>query len=253
MDDRARFVARGVGRTFLDGRREREVLTDVHLSVAQGEMVALMGPSGSGKSTLIKLAAGLDRPSAGQLLVEGVHLAALDARGLAELRRTRVGYVEQRLNLLASLSAAENVALPLELGGMSARAARLEAVAALDDVGLADLADQSADTLSGGEQQRVAIARALVGERRLLLTDEPTGALDSLTGESIMRLLRRRCDDGASVLMATHDSAHAAWADRVVFLRDGVLVDETGPLPSAPPVIAFSPGGVDEDDRESAR
>ena len=233
MTDRKRLQMRGVGRTFLDGRSERRVLVDVHLEVAEGELVALRGPSGSGKSTLLTMGAGLDRPDTGHVTVEGTHLSALDASGLAELRRTRVGYVEQKLNLLAALTAAENVALPLELGGTKARAAKIEAVAALDSVGLADLADQPADTLSGGEQQRVAIARSLVGDRRLLLTDEPTGSLDSLTGESIMRLLRRRCDDGASVLMATHDAAHAAWADRIVFLRDGELIDETSPISDA--------------------
>lgn len=232
-DEQPRLSIRGVGRTFLDGRNERAVLSEVHLDVMPGEMVALMGPSGSGKTTLVMLAAGLDRPTSGQVLIEGVHLSALGAGGLAEVRRTRIGYVEQKLNLLAALTAAENVALPLELGGVSARRARVEAIAALDDVGLVELADQGADTLSGGEQQRVAIARALVGTRRLLLADEPTGSLDSLTGESIMRLLRRRCDDGDSVLLTTHDAAHAAWADRVVFLRDGMLVDEAAPRPDA--------------------
>lgn len=235
MSDGARLVLAGVGRTFRDGRTDRDVLRGVHLRIEAGEMVALMGPSGSGKSTLLTIGAGLDRPTMGQVIVEGTHLAALGSAGLAELRRTRVGYVEQKLNLLAALTAAENVALPLELGGVKAARARGAALQALFAVGLADLADQPADALSGGEQQRVAIARALVGERRLLLADEPTGSLDSLTGESIMRLLRGRCDDGASVLVATHDAAHAAWADRVVFLRDGELIDETSPIPAPSP------------------
>jgi len=254
MGSEPRLSVRGVGKTFLDGRNERAVLTEVNLDVGPGEMVALMGPSGSGKTTLVMLGAGLDRPTSGQILVEGVHLSALGPPGLAELRRTRVGYVEQKLNLLAALTAAENVALPLELGGMPARKAKVEAVAALDSVGLVELADQHADTLSGGEQQRVAIARALVGSRRLLLADEPTGSLDSLTGESIMRLLRRRCDDGDSVLLTTHDAAHAAWADRVVFLRDGVLIDQAAPRADAISFSTAAPIQLDDvDDLDAAR
>jgi putative ABC transport system ATP-binding protein len=217
---------REVHKSFRDGRGEREVLRGVHLEVHPGELIALMGPSGSGKSTLLTIAGGLERADHGQVVVGGHHLRALDARGLAALRRDSVGYVEQQLNLLASLSAAENVALPLELGGVRPRTARLAAVAALDSVGLGEMVDSLPDDLSGGEQQRVAIARALIGDRRVLLADEPTGALDSLTGESIMRLLRARCDDdGAAVVIATHNSAHAAWADRVIHLRDGQLVE----------------------------
>lgn len=220
----------GVTKAFPDGSGTRTVLDGVDLSVAAGELVALMGPSGSGKTTLLHLAAGLDRPDGGQVVVGGHYLSGLDASGLAALRRDTVGYVEQRLNLIAVLTAAENVMLPLELGGARPREARQAAVAALDAVGLADLADQDAERLSGGEQQRVAVARALVGGRRVLLADEPTAALDSLTGEGVMKLLRRRCDDdGVAVLVSTHDAAQAAWADRVVFLRDGVVIDETRP------------------------
>ena len=216
---------RDVERSFRDGRGERHVLRGVDLEVHAGELVALMGPSGSGKSTLLAIAGGLERADAGQVVVGGQHLRALDARGLAALRRTTVGYVEQHLNLLAALTAAENVSLPLELAGMRPRRARNIAADALDSVGLGDLLDALPDDLSGGEQQRVAIARALIGERQVLLADEPTGALDSLTGESVMQLLRSRCDDdGAAVIIATHNAAHAAWADRVVHLRDGVLV-----------------------------
>ncbi len=226
---------RGVERSFRDGRGERHVLRGVDLQVHTGEQGALMGPSGSGKSTLLAIAAGLERADAGQVVVGGQHLRALDARGLAALRRTTVGYVEQHLNLLAALSAAENVALPLELGGMRPRRARGIAVEALDSVGLGEMLDALPDDLSGGEQQRVAIARALIGERQVLLADEPTGALDSLTGESVMRLLRARCDeDGASVIIATHNAAHAAWADRVVHLRDGVLVQRATAVTSGP-------------------
>lgn len=217
---------RDVTKSFRDGRGEREVLAGVDLAVEPGELVALMGPSGSGKSTLLAIAGGLERADSGQVVVDKQHLRSLDARALAKLRRDTVGYVEQHLNLLASLSAAENVSLPLELGGVRPRAARTVAAAALDSVGLGDVLDAMPDDLSGGEQQRVAIARALIGDRQVLLADEPTGALDSLTGESVMRLLRSRCDvDGAAVVIATHNASHAAWADRVLHIRDGVLIE----------------------------
>ncbi len=238
----------GLTKSYPDGATTRVVLDAVDLSVDAGELVAIMGPSGSGKSTLLHLVAGLDRPDSGQIKVGATFLSALSGAELAELRRTAVGYVEQRLNLIAVLSAVENVMLPLELGGMSARAARQQAMAALETVGLADLADRDAERLSGGEQQRVAIARALVGGRGLLLADEPTAALDSLTGESVMRLLRRRCDDdGIAVVMTTHDASHAAWADRVIFLRDGGVVDEARPGSDSPV------SEVSFDDEELAR
>jgi putative ABC transport system ATP-binding protein len=221
----------GVTKSFPDGARTRTVLDGVQLGVAAGELVAIMGPSGSGKSTLLHLVAGMDRPDHGQIVVNGTHLSALNASELATLRRTQIGYVEQRLNLIAVLSAVENVMLPLELGGVSTRQARQQAIAQLDTLGIAELADQDAERLSGGEQQRVAIARALVGGRRLLLADEPTAALDSLNGEAVMRLIRGRCDeDGVAALMCTHDASHAAWADRVVFLHDGAVIDEATPL-----------------------
>jgi putative ABC transport system ATP-binding protein len=143
------------------------------------------------------------------------------------MRRTSVGYVFQDFNLIPALTAVENVALPLELDGRGARGARRAARAALDEVGIGDLADRFPDEMSGGQQQRVAIARAIVGERRLILADEPTGALDSETGEDILRLIRARCDAGAAGVLVTHEARHAAWADRVVFLRDGVIVDES--------------------------
>jgi putative ABC transport system ATP-binding protein len=194
--------------------------------VLPGELVAVMGPSGSGKSTLLQLAGGLDVASSGEVLVEGVPLSGLDAAGLASLRRRSVGYVFQELNLLPALTAAENVALPLELDGVPARAARELALRALDEVALGPAARRFPDELSGGEQQRVAIARALVGDRRLVLADEPTGALDSVTGEEVLELLRARVDAGAAAVLVTHEARSAAWADRVVFLRDGRAVDE---------------------------
>ena len=163
------------------------------------------------------------------MIVAGQDVGSLKPKDLAILRRRTVGYVFQDLNLLAGLTARENVAIPLELDGRPIREARAAADAALESVGLANLVDRFPDDLSGGEQQRVAIARALVGGRQILLADEPTGALDSITGESVMRLLRAHCDNGGTAILVTHDAAHAAWADRVVFLRDGRLVDEARP------------------------
>jgi putative ABC transport system ATP-binding protein len=190
-----------------------------------------MGPSGSGKTTLLSLVGGLDRPTRGRVHVGGLDLGGLDGRGLAILRRRTVGYVFQDLNLLAGLTARENVALPLELDGRGASSVLADAEAALASVGLAALADRFPDDLSGGEQQRVAIARALVGGRQILLADEPTGALDSVTGESVMRLLRAHAERGGAGILVTHDAAHAAWAHRVVFLRDGRIVDQARPGP----------------------
>ncbi|MFG2054952.1 ABC transporter ATP-binding protein [Micromonospora sp. NPDC048930] len=221
---------RDVHRTHGAGEAAVHALRGVSLTVRAGELVAVMGPSGSGKSTLLALAGGLDRPTRGDVLVEGEALGALSARELARLRRRRIGYVFQDLNLLGSLTAVENVALPLELDGVGVRAARRSALAALDEVGVAGLGDRFPDQMSGGQQQRVAIARALVGERRLVLADEPTGALDSQTGEAVLHLLRRRVDAGAAGVLVTHEARHAGWADRVVFLRDGDLVDSTAPL-----------------------
>ncbi len=223
------LVLSGVTREHRQGDAVVHALRGVDLSVTAGELVAVMGPSGSGKSTLLQLAGGLDTPSAGRVLVEGRDLAGLSRRQVAAVRRRSVGYVFQDLNLLPSLSALENVALPLELDGVRGGLARRTARAALEEVGLGALAGRFPDEMSGGQQQRVAIARALVGPRRLLLADEPTGALDSATGEEVLRVLRERCEAGAAGVLVTHDARHAAWADRVVFLRDGVVVDQSGP------------------------
>lgn len=217
---------RDVSRRYDDGAGEVAALSSVSLTVAAGELVAVMGPSGSGKSTLLQLAGGLDRPSDGRVLIDGEDLAGLSARALAALRRRRVGYVFQRLNLLASLTALENVMLPLELDGIGSRVARAAAEAALADTGFNGSTKRYPDDLSGGEQQRVAIARGVVGERALLLADEPTGALDTVAGEAILELLSARRDAGAAVVLVTHEPRFAGWADRVLFLRDGQIIDE---------------------------
>lgn len=217
-----------VSRVHGRGATAVHALSEVSVAVAPGEMVAVMGPSGSGKSTLLHLAGGLDRPDAGAVVVEGTNLLRLSRVALAALRRRAIGYVFQDFNLIPALTAAENVSLPRELDGVASRRARREARAALAEVGIEELADRFPDDISGGEQQRVAIARALVGERRLVLADEPTGALDSQTGEAVLRLLRSRCDAGAAAVLVTHEARYAAWADRVAFLRDGRMVDETG-------------------------
>jgi putative ABC transport system ATP-binding protein len=232
---------RDVHRTHGSGPTAVRALRGISLAVRPGELVAVMGPSGSGKSTLLNLAGGLDRPTSGDVLVEGTPLAGCSRVQLAALRRRRVGYVFQDLNLLPSLTAVENVALPLELDGTSVRRSRRLALSALSGMGLDGIADRFPDTMSGGQQQRVAIARALVGERRLVLADEPTGALDSQTGEAVLRLLRSTVDNGAAGVLVTHEARHAAWADRVIFLRDGEIVDTSGPLAQPEELLATRP------------
>ncbi|TYP88084.1 ABC transporter ATP-binding protein [Blastococcus xanthinilyticus] len=233
----------GVTRDHRQGEATVQALRGVDLTVSPGELVAVMGPSGSGKSTLLHLAGGLDTPTAGRVVVEGRDLAELSAAQVAAVRRRSVGYVFQDLNLLPSLSAVENVALPLELDGVRGGMARRAAREALEEVGVGALAGRFPDEMSGGQQQRVAIARALVGPRRLLLADEPTGALDSTTGEEVLRVLRARCEAGAAGVLVTHEARHAAWADRVVFLRDGVVVDQSGPAAVAESLLPAGGAG----------
>lgn len=234
---------RSVHRMHGSGETAVHALRGVTLSVDAGELVAVMGPSGSGKSTLLNLAGGLDSPTEGEVIVDGTVLGKCSRRALAALRRRRVGYVFQDLNLLANLTAAENVALPLELDGVNVRKARQAALVALAEVDLEGLGQRFPDEMSGGQQQRVAIARALIGQRRLVLADEPTGALDSQTGEAVLRLLRSKVDAGAAGVLVTHEARHAAWADRVVFLRDGVIVDTSGPL-DEPDELLTAPGSA---------
>ena len=220
-----------VHRVHGEGETAVHALRGVSFAAHAGELVAVMGPSGSGKSTLLTISGGLDQPTGGRVEVEGTDVVGLSQQGRARMRRTSIGYVFQGFNLVPALTAVENVALPRELDGVRSGQARRDAMRALEEVGIAELADRFPDDMSGGQQQRVAIARAVVGERRLILADEPTGALDTETGEEILRLLRARCDAGAAGVLVTHEARHAAWADRVVFLRDGVVVDESGSAP----------------------
>ncbi|HEY2315979.1 MAG TPA: ABC transporter ATP-binding protein [Streptosporangiaceae bacterium] len=222
---------RHVSKTYGDGAAEVHALRDVSLTVEPGALVAIMGPSGSGKSTMLTIAGSLEEASSGDVLVAGQALSGLSRNERARLRRRSIGFVFQNFNLLAGLTAAENVALPLELDGTAARVARKAAMQALDELGLGDRAARFPDELSGGERQRVAIARAVVGERRLLLADEPSGALDSVNAEAVMRLVRTACQGGVAGVVVTHDAQLASWADRVVFLRDGRISDQTAPLP----------------------
>ena len=229
---------RQVSKVYGSGAAEVHALREVDLLVRAGELVAVMGPSGSGKSTLLTIAGTLEEPTGGEVLIGDRDVARLSRNDRARLRRRSIGYVFQDFNLIPGLSAVENVALPLELDGVRVRPARSAALAALARLGLADGVDRYPDELSGGESQRVAIARAVVGERHLLLADEPTGALDSVNGEAVMRLLRSACRDGVAGVVVTHDAQLASWADRVVFLRDGRVVDQTAPRPGPESLLA---------------
>ena len=233
---------RQVSKSYGTGPTEVRALDAVDLQVEAGSLVAVMGPSGSGKSTLLTIAGSLETPTSGEALVEGRVLTEMAANERARLRRRSIGYVFQDFNLLAGLTAVENVSLPLELDGTPIRAARRLAREALDELEVGPRADHFPDQLSGGERQRVAIARAVVGDRRLLLADEPTGALDSVNGEAVMRLVLAAFRRGVAGVVVTHDAQLAAWADRVVFLRDGRLVDATAPRPGPESLLAPGAG-----------
>jgi putative ABC transport system ATP-binding protein len=225
---------RRVSKVYGQGATEVHALDRISLSVDEGAMIAVMGPSGSGKSTLLTIAGSLEAPTEGEVIVRGAPLGRMSRNDKARLRRRTIGYVFQDYNLLPGLTAAENVSLPLELDGMSGRKARAAGLAALAGLGLTSEADRYPDQLSGGERQRVAIARAVVGDRRLLLADEPSGALDSDNAESVMRLVHDACkNNGMAAVVVTHDAQLASWADRVLFLRDGRVTDQTAPPASA--------------------
>jgi putative ABC transport system ATP-binding protein len=222
-----------VSRTYGQGAAEVHALDNISLSVDAGAMVAVMGPSGSGKSTLLTIAGSLEDPTSGDVVVCGQELARLSRNAKARLRRRSVGFVFQDFNLLPGLTAAENVALPLELDGVPTRRARQAGLDALDSLGMAGRASHFPDQLSGGERQRVAIARAVAGEHQLLLADEPSGALDTANGEAVMRLIHAACQRGMAAVVVTHDAQLATRADRVVFLRDGRVTDQTA-TPAGP-------------------
>jgi putative ABC transport system ATP-binding protein len=214
-----------VSKWYGDGENSVRALEEIDLAVDEGHLVAVMGPSGSGKSTLLTIAGSLEEPTTGDVVIAGKSLQTMSRNDRARLRRRTIGYVFQDFNLLPGLTAAENVALPLELDGVSGRIARQAGLAALEQLGLGGRADHYPDQLSGGERQRVAIARSVVGERKLLLADEPSGALDSANGEAVMRMILDACKRGVAAVVVTHDAHLASWADRVVFLRDGRAVD----------------------------
>jgi putative ABC transport system ATP-binding protein len=229
---------RRVSKLYGSGPSEVRALCDVDLSLERGELVAIMGPSGSGKSTLLTIAGSLEEATTGHVVVDGIDLATVSRSDRARMRRRSIGYVFQDFNLLPALKALENVTLPLELDGVPSKAARAAAVQAMELLDVADRADRYPDELSGGERQRVAIARAIVGERGLLLADEPTGALDSVNGEAVMRLLRAATQRGVAGVVVTHEAHLASWADRVVFLRDGQVVDQTVAPPGPESLLA---------------
>ena len=214
-----------VVRVFGRGDGQVRALDGVTLSLDRGSFTAIMGPSGSGKSTLLQLAAGLDRPTQGEVRLDELELGGLNERALARLRRERIGFVFQSFNLLGALTAEQNVSLPAKLAGT--RLPRSAVRDALSRVGLDDRRRHRPAQLSGGQQQRVAIARALVGEPSVIFADEPTGALDTRSGRAVLGLLRETVDEtGGTLVMVTHDPSAAAWADRVVFMADGRLAGE---------------------------
>jgi putative ABC transport system ATP-binding protein len=227
--------AKEVRKQYKMGEHLVNALDCVDFQVEKGEFVAIMGPSGSGKSTLLHLLGGLDGPTEGNIILAGQPLAKLSERKATLVRRHNVGFVFQFFNLLPTLSAEENILLPVIIDGKDQRKYKERLNSLLELVGLSDRRHHKPDQLSGGEQQRVAIARALVTEPAILLADEPTGNLDSKTGTAIMELLKRSCDElDQTVIVVTHDAKAAAYADRVIFLRDGVIVQELKPDESMP-------------------
>ena len=215
-------------KTYGKGETAVTALDQVNANIHPGEFVAVMGPSGCGKSTLLHLVGGLDRATAGRVVIEGDDLSKLDDSKLTELRRRKIGFVFQFFNLIPVLDAVENAALPLTLDGVKQAEAKARAADWLKKVGLGNRLTSRPDQLSGGQQQRVAMARALVAEPKLVLADEPTGNLDTKASDEIAVLLRQVADDwGRTVLMVTHDPRIAAYADRIIFLKDGIIVDQT--------------------------
>ena len=233
---------RQVSRSYGQGSAEVHALREISLTADEGAMVAVMGPSGSGKSTLLTIAGTLEEPTTGEVVIAGQTVRQLSRGAKAQLRRRVIGYVFQDFNLLPGLTAAENVSLPLELDGVSGRKARAAALKALAGLGLSGRASHYPDQMSGGERQRVAIGRAMVGDRKLLLADEPSGALDSVNAEAVMRLLHDACKNaGMTAVVVTHDAQLASWADRVMFLRDGRVTDQTAPADGPESLLTAEP------------
>lgn len=221
------LIAEKIFKNYHLGKHTVQALDGVDFIVEKGEFVAIMGPSGSGKSTLMHLIGGLDKPSDGEITLAGKRLSLLKDKQITELRRRNVGFIFQFFNLLPTLTAEENITLPILIDGKNPRKYKDRQDALLNLIGLEDRRRHKPEQLSGGEQQRVAVARAMVTEPAILLADEPTGNLDSKTGTTIMELLRRSCDDlGQTIVVVTHDAHAASFADRVVFLRDGKIVND---------------------------
>ena len=233
--------ARGLTRTYDSGGAPVPALAGVDLTIERGEFVAVMGPSGCGKSTLLNLLAGLDRPSAGEVWLDGSRVDRLSETALARLRRRRLGFVFQFFNLLPMLTVSENVELPLLLAGKRRRPARRTARRMLEELGIGDKADAAPGQLSGGQQQRVALARALANQPDLVIGDEPTGNLDSASAGEVLGLLRTAHARGQTLLVATHDARVAAAADRVVTLRDGRVTRDRHLEASRPVTLPFDP------------
>jgi putative ABC transport system ATP-binding protein len=233
--------ARGLAKTYDTGGAKVDALRGVDLAIERGEFVAIMGPSGCGKSTLLNLLAGLDRPTAGEVWLDGERTDQLSETELARLRRRKVGFVFQFFNLMPTLSAVENVELPLLLAGRRRKEARRSASALMSDLGIGDKHGAAPAQLSGGQQQRVALARALANTPDVVLGDEPTGNLDSAAAREVLGLLRAARDRGQTLLLVTHDARVAAAADRVVTLRDGQVADETELESARPVALPFEP------------
>ena len=231
--------ARDVARRFGEGDTAVDALRGVSLDIARGELTAVMGPSGSGKSTLMHILAGLDRPTSGEVSIDGTEITHMGDQELTLLRRNHIGFIFQFFNLLPMLSAEENITLPLELAGTKSDKAWIEEV--LTRVGLGDRRTHRPSELSGGQQQRVAIARALISKPTILFADEPTGNLDSKTGEEILVLLRDSVDSyGQTTLMVTHEARASAMADRILFLADGQIVRDVGKSTAAEVLSAMN-------------
>jgi putative ABC transport system ATP-binding protein len=224
-------VARTVTKRYGSGDAAVDALRGVSVEIGRGRFTAIMGPSGSGKSTLMHILAGLDQPTDGSIVVDGIEITALKDKQLTQLRRDKIGFIFQTFNLLAMLTARENIVLPLTIAGRPTDEAWLDSL--VRTVGLGDRLRHRPSELSGGQQQRVAVARALIGKPAVLFADEPTGNLDSKSGDGVLSLLRRSVDElGQTIIMVTHDARAASTADRVLFLKDGRVVHDHGQMTS---------------------